>query len=157
MDYRFLRLFLWVLPLLLAVTPAIGQDVPGDRPVRETDISIDIREESLQDALALLHQLSGCNFLYDQSLVDSVPKITLNMRDASLSEILDRIASITNLQYSRVDNTITFAVGGVAQKPDCPAAALPAGRNCRERSLMKTVSHWREPQCFWSAAEIHTP
>lgn len=112
MDYRFLRLFLWVLPLLLAVTPAIGQDVPGDRPVRETDISIDIREESLQDALALLHQLSGCNFLYDQSLVDSVPKITLNMRDASLSEILDRIASITNLQYSRVDNTITFAVGG---------------------------------------------
>ena len=97
---------------ILDCDPAIGQDVPGDRPVRETDISIDIREESLQDALALLHQLSGCNFLYDQSLVDSVPKITLNMRDASLSEILDRIASITNLQYSRVDNTITFAVGG---------------------------------------------
>ena len=137
MDYRFLRLFLWVLPLLLAVTPAIGQDVPGDRPVRETDISIDIREESLQDALALLHQLSGCNFLYDQSLVDSVPKITLNMRDASIPLLLPW--------------------GGVAQKPDCPAAALPAGRNCRERSLMKTVSHWREPQCFWSAAEIHTP
>ena len=143
MDYRFLRLFLWVLPLLLAVTPAIGQDVPGDRPVRETDISIDIREESLQDALALLHQLSGCNFLYDQSLADRVPRITLNMQNASLSEILDRIASITNLQYSRVDNTITFASKGGGSSP---GTGLSGSRSAGRKELSgKVIDENGEP------------
>ena len=159
MDYRFLRLLLWVLPLWLAVTPAIGQDTPGDDSVRETNLSINLKDQSLQEALTLLHQLSGCNFLYDQSLADRVPRITLNMQNASLSEILDRIASITNLQYSRVDNTITFASkGGVAApEPDCPAAALQAGKTCRERWLMKTENHWRELRYSLSAAGMPMP
>ena len=143
MDYRFLRLLLWVLPLWLAVTPAIGQDTPGDDSVRETNLSINLKDQSLQEALTLLHQLSGCNFLYDQSLADRVPRITLNMQNASLSEILDRIASITNLQYSRVDNTITFASKGGGSSP---GTGLSGSRSAGREDLSgKVVDENGEP------------
>ena len=112
MNQRFFRLLAVCLPLLLAVVPVRGQDSAGDGSTKETGLSIDIREKPLSEVLTQLQQLSGCNFLYDADAVADVPKITLKMKAAALTDILDRIAEITRLEYTRVDNTFTFGSGG---------------------------------------------
>ena len=112
MDYRFLRLLSVCLPLLMAVVPVWGQDGSGDGSTKETGLSIDIREMPLPEVLTQLQQLSGCSFLYDSDVVEKLPKITLKMENAALTDILDRIAAITKLDYTRVDNTFTFGSGG---------------------------------------------
>ena len=116
MNQRFFRLLAVCLPLLLAVVPVRGQDSAGDGSTKETGLSIDIREKPLSEVLTQLQQLSGCNFLYDADAVEDVPKITLKMKAAALTDILDRIAEITRLEYTRVDNTFTFGSGGATDK-----------------------------------------
>ena len=111
MDYRFLRLLSVCLPLLMAVVPVWGQDGSGDGSTKETGLSIDIREMPLPEVLTQLQQLSGCSFLYDSDIVEKLPKITLKMENAALTDILDRIVAITKLDYTRVDNTFTFGSG----------------------------------------------
>lgn len=113
MYYRFFRLFVVLASLFAAIAPVYGQDASGDGSTNETALTVDIRNKTLPEVLTQLQQLSGCSFLYDQSIVGRVPKITLRMQNVSLSTILDRIADITRLKYTRVDNTITFASGGV--------------------------------------------
>ena len=116
MNQRFFRLLAVCLPLLLAVVPVRGQDSAGNGSTKETGLSIDIREKPLSEVLTQLQQLSGCNFLYDADAVEDVPKITLKMKAAALTDILDRIAEITRLEYTRVDNTFTFGSGGATDR-----------------------------------------
>ena len=117
MNHRIFRLLSALLPLLMAAAPVWGQDGSGSYSTKETDLSINVTEKPLPEVLTQLQQLTGCSFLYDSDAVRNLPKVTLRLENVTLTEILDRIAEITGLDYSRVDNTFTFGSGGAEEEP----------------------------------------
>lgn len=117
MNHRIFRLLSALLPLLVAAAPVWGQDGSGSYSTKETDLSINVTEKPLPEVLTQLQQLTGCSFLYDSDAVRNFPKVTLRLENVTLTQILDRIAEITGLDYSRVDNTFTFGSGGAEEEP----------------------------------------
>ena len=57
-----------------------------------------------------LNQLSiqtGLKFFYDQEIVNSAPRITLKVSNASLQDVLERITLQTKLYFNRDNHTIS--------------------------------------------------
>ena len=109
MYRRFSRWILYMLSFLIMAGPMSGAERPDNARTKEQGLSVDMKDMPFGDAMNHLHQLSGCSFLYDSDVADKAGSVTLKMNDAALLDILDRIAEMKGLTYTRVDNTFTFA------------------------------------------------
>lgn len=62
-----------------------------------------------------LHEQTGLNFVYNNEQAKELPPITLNVKDAKVSEVLDQVLGSTAFGYSIENNTVTLYKGNARQ------------------------------------------
>src|SRR5436190_5055394 len=67
-------------------------------------ISIHVESVELKKVLILIEHKSDYHFLYNEALISNQPKITLNLNDADIVTVLEKLFSGTEIGYSILDN-----------------------------------------------------
>lgn len=99
---------LLLLSLLFVATVGFGQDVK---------LSLTLKQEKLTKVFAFIKQNSDYQFLYNDELVQSAPLVTLDVKKASIPDILAACFKNSPLQYRIQNHTVTvFAPDGVKKK-----------------------------------------
>src|SRR5687767_4301758 len=81
-------------------------------------ISVDFQSTQLKRALSFIEKKSNFRFLYNESLVTNAPRITLNMADAEVTDVLNRILNNTGLSYQLMANHLVVLKTGMAAYQD---------------------------------------
>lgn len=89
----------FLLFVCLSVMPAMAQ--------QDKDVTLDVKNESVENVLKMLNQQTGLKFFYDQDVVAQAPRVTLQAEKTSLQSVLNQISSQTGLNFNRENNTIT--------------------------------------------------
>lgn len=55
-----------------------------------------------------LHEQSGMNFVYNNEQAKELPPITINVKNATVKEVLDKVLATTPFSYSIDNNTVTL-------------------------------------------------
>ena len=55
-----------------------------------------------------LHEQSGMNFVYNNEQAKELPPITINVKNATVKEVLDKVLVTTSFSYSIDNNTVTL-------------------------------------------------
>lgn len=100
----------FLLFVCLSVLPAVAQ--------QDKNITLDVKNETVENVLKTLGQQTGLKFFYDQDLVSSSPRVTIQVKNATLQSVLNEISSQTQLNFNRDNNTITVGkkqIGNAAQ------------------------------------------
>ena len=75
-------------------------------------ITLNLKEAEVLDALRALSEISGINIIADDSVTGN---ITLNLKDVSFKDALDLILKIKGLDYTEISNTLVIAAKDVIQ------------------------------------------
>ncbi|MBN2766361.1 MAG: TonB-dependent receptor [Paludibacteraceae bacterium] len=73
---------------------------------KENAISISFQNLALSDAIKKFESVSKCTFFYDASVVNVKQKVSLNVKDASLSQALKQLLLNTNIRFEIKDSEI---------------------------------------------------
>ncbi len=72
----------------------------------QKNISIDLQNKSLKQALQEIEKTSQYRFLYNQSVLKNVDKVSIQVEKASISETLDRLLAGTGISYRELSNNL---------------------------------------------------
>lgn len=81
----------------------LAQDI---KSVKEVYLSIDIQDKNLQEVFKLLESKTSYKFSYDQRDVRGNQKISLQLQNASVEQILLELSKETSLKFRQVNNSI---------------------------------------------------
>ena len=77
--------------------------------LKESSITLKVRNEKKKKVFNQLTELTNFKFFYDQEVISKVPQVSLDVYDATLTQVLDKITSQTKLYFNRVNNTIAVS------------------------------------------------
>lgn len=95
-NMQFLAFLLFV---CMSVMPVMAQ--------QDKNVTLNVKNETVENVLKSLGQQTGLKFFYDQNVVNVSPRVTLQASGASLQSVLNQISSQTQLSFNRNNNTIT--------------------------------------------------
>ncbi len=101
--FRFFRgciLFLF----LVALQPCFGQN----------SISLSVQDEKLSEVFDAIEAQSNVHFIYKSSDVNSNQLVTLNVRNASIKQVMDQLFANTNITYNISGNEVYLTSTGNA-------------------------------------------
>ncbi|MEN6453876.1 MAG: TonB-dependent receptor [Prolixibacteraceae bacterium] len=87
---------------------AISQMMAIDTYSQSTRLSLNLKAAAVKDVLDKIEENSEFVFLYNYKLVDVDRKVTIDIRDQKITEILDNLFQGTNVAYTIVDRQIVL-------------------------------------------------
>jgi type II secretory pathway component GspD/PulD (secretin) len=87
--------------LLLILLMVFGNALYGQA------ITLSKKDASLESIILELSKQTGYNFFYDEGLVRNTGRITIDVKNASLKEVLDRCSKTFSLSYIISDSSVT--------------------------------------------------
>jgi TonB-linked SusC/RagA family outer membrane protein len=72
----------------------------------QTRITLKLQETGLKQALQQIEKKTQFRFLYNESIVKSAGKVTLDVTDAPLPEVMDRLLANKNINYKLLANDL---------------------------------------------------
>ena len=93
-------IFSFLLFVCLSLTTVYGQ-------AQGKTVTLKAQNEMVEHVFSSISKQIGVKFFYDQDVVKDVPRVTLNVVNASLNNVLDKVALQTKLVFNRDNNTIT--------------------------------------------------
>jgi len=100
--------------------------------VKEKGITLRIQNETVVNTFNKISKLTNFRFFYDQEVVNQSPRVSLDLKDATITQVLDAITNQSHLIFSRTNNTI--AVSKVK-----PVQAQDAQQQQHRRNISGTV------------------
>ena len=88
--------------------------------LKENDITLKVQGETVENVFNQLSKITNLKFFYDQQVVNDAPRVTLDVKKATLKAVLAEITAQTKLHFNRNNNTI--AVSMVAANSDSDAS-----------------------------------
>ena len=88
--------------------------------LKENDITLKVQSETVENVFNQLSKITNLKFFYDQQVVNDAPRVTLDVKKATLKAVLAEITAQTKLHFNRNNNTI--AVSMVAANSDSDAS-----------------------------------
>lgn len=73
-------------------------------------VTLRMNKVKLSEVFKKLSNLSGCEFFYDESVVQKFNTIDINLDNVDFDQALEQIKRQTNLQLNRVNNTIVVSL-----------------------------------------------
>ncbi|NLV19850.1 MAG: hypothetical protein GXY51_10260, partial [Bacteroidetes bacterium] len=70
---------------------------------------MNLQETELISILNKIEQESGYFFLFNEKLIDTRQKATVNVKDVTISSLLDILFKNTTIKYSIIDNKIILS------------------------------------------------
>ncbi|GAA4846680.1 hypothetical protein GCM10023331_34240 [Algivirga pacifica] len=68
-----------------------------------TKISIELKDATYPEAMALLEQEGGFNFVYSPDALDQLGKVTIKLQQEPLKKALDKLFNGNPLKYKEMD------------------------------------------------------
>lgn len=87
----------WMLPFLAMAQQAINKKV-----------SLQLRNATVKVLFNALHQQTGMDFVYDNEQTKGLPPISINVKNANVTDVLNQVFGKTNLGYNVANNTVTL-------------------------------------------------
>ncbi len=94
-----------VLQCLFVGLLSASESSAQEQSIEKIQISINLRDVSLEDAFVAINEKTEFNFQYDQKLVQN-KKLNINFTGTTIGKLLRYISKETNLSFSRVNETI---------------------------------------------------
>lgn len=76
---------------------------------QESGISLSFTDTELITILDRIEEKSGLFFLFNEKLIDTRQKVTINVSNSSINDLLDNLFSYTNIKYSVIDDKIILS------------------------------------------------
>ena len=102
-TFRIMRLTVFILLL------AVFQTMANDAYSQQARISIDISGAKLIDVLDEIEQRSEFYFLYNEKLIDTERKVSIDATNKKIDVILDQLFNGTDVEYTITDRKIILA------------------------------------------------
>lgn len=83
-------------------------------------ITVNLQDADLKKALTIIERKSNYHFLYNEAVLANKPKIDLNVKDAEITAVLDRILVTNGIRYRILDNNLIVLREGEASKVEIP-------------------------------------
>jgi TonB-linked SusC/RagA family outer membrane protein len=114
--YQELRIVkLTALFILLACIQVSAKTYSQDR------ITVNLQSADLKKALTVIERKSDYHFLYNEAIIANKPKIDLNVRDAEITSVLDKILVANGINYRILNNNlIVLKADGDNNKTETP-------------------------------------
>src|SRR5471030_2789961 len=80
---------------------------------RAQEMNLDVVKVSVKQVFKQIEQQAKVTFVYDEQVINTVPALTLHIKNKSLNEVLFQLQDKTLLQFKMIGNYI-----GVAQSND---------------------------------------
>ncbi len=99
-SHSFLAFLLFT---FILIVPAAAQTL------KEHDITLRVKNEPVESVFNKISRQTNFMFLYDQETVNGAPKVSFDIKNASLKQILSEITAQTKLYFNRIDHTIAVS------------------------------------------------
>lgn len=94
-------------------------------------ISLRVKNTAIEGVLRTIEKQTNYRFLYNNNLEDIREKVSLNVKDASLSEVLSLVLEKTRLLYQEMDNNLIV----IKEDPNAPVEVTVQGKVTGEGGL----------------------
>ena len=74
---------------------------------KETGIDLSLNNLSIVTVIETISKETGYKFFYDEAYLSQMGKITIQLKDAELQEVLQHVTNLTGLRFSKIDDTYT--------------------------------------------------
>lgn len=92
-----------ILMLSVCIFPSSAQSI------KEKGLTLRAENRPLIEVLSQVHALAKCSFFYDETVLDKKKRVSVDVKNGTLQQLLDQISAQTDLQFSRTDNTISVS------------------------------------------------
>lgn len=77
--------------------------------LKESNISYSTKGKQITDVFTDLSKKTGFHFFYDESVIEELNAITIDVKNGSIDVILEELAQQTGLHFKKIDNTISVS------------------------------------------------
>lgn len=98
-------LMLWLALVCASVSYAQGK------------VTMNVKNYPLRTVVEQLKEMTGHEFIFNDSYIDMNRKVTVSVKNASLGNVLDAIVANTDMEYSILDNMVIFSVRQTGRTP----------------------------------------
>ncbi len=106
------RKFVRIMKLtILIIVLVIGQVLAIDSWSQETRLSLNMNNTTVKEVLLNIERNSDFFFLYSNKLIDVDRRVSLNLTDKKIDEILDELFRDTDVKYAIKDRQVILSVG----------------------------------------------
>ena len=99
----------------------------------QDQITVNLQSADLKKALTLIERKSDYHFLYSEAVIANKPKIDLNVRDAEITSVLDKILVANGINYRILNNNLVVlkadADNSKIEIPDIRVSGKVTGAN----------------------------
>ena len=104
----FMRTFL-TLSIIACSLPFIFAENTHGQTLKETNITYRVKETSIDNVFNQLSKLTGYHFFYDESVLEEIEPVNVQVKNGSIDHILTDITRQTGLQFKKINNTISVS------------------------------------------------
>src|SRR5690606_26454820 len=79
------------------------------KSVKETNISLNLNDATVEDVFQAVEQRSDFVFFYDRSEIDKKVKLNIRLREAYISDVLLQLSRHANLKFRQVNQIINVS------------------------------------------------
>ena len=72
-------------------------------------LSLNLENATLKEALLKIEDMSGCNFLYSEKFIDVQRKVSINVENKKLDDVLTSLFSNTDVKFERKDRIVILS------------------------------------------------
>lgn len=83
-------------------------------------ITVNLQSADLKKALTVIERKSDYHFLYNEAVIINKPKIVLNVKDAEITSVLDKILVANGINYRILNNNLIVLKGEDDNKIEIP-------------------------------------
>ena len=83
---------------------------------KENNITLKAQSESVENVFNQISKQTGLKFFYDQETVNNVPLVTIQVTNATLQSVLDKITIQTKLCFNRKNKTISVSTPQIKEE-----------------------------------------
>ncbi|MCD7937018.1 MAG: TonB-dependent receptor [Tannerellaceae bacterium] len=103
--------------------------------LQENNISLNVQKQNVESVFQQLNKLTNYHFIYEDSILEQVGSISIHVENSTLDEILEIISRQTNLQFKKIDNTISV---NLKENSPAPPSSVITRQN-EKRDIQGTV------------------
>ena len=109
-----MRTFSFLLIIILSIPLVCAENIYG-QSLKESNIFYSTKEKHIADVFSDLSKQTGFHFFYDESVIEDLKTITLDVQNGSIDIVLNELAKQTGLQFKKIDNTISVSRRPISQ------------------------------------------
>lgn len=81
----------------------------GAQTLKEHGITLRVQNELVENVLNKISKQTNFKFIYDQKTINNAPRVSFDLKNATIQQVLGEITAQTKLYFNRTDHTIAVS------------------------------------------------